>query len=192
VPRLYPEPLESPLASFRDQLAYVDPSRTGIQFWDAIRIRIKLLVGPDFRSDRSERKVVEAVLDTGALLTLFPFHAWTTIPRSLIEYVEFPPGVQSRSLSVGGTRCPFRLGWIWLGVRDDERPVGRLPTQRVLAQFAQDGGQIKSNALVGLSHSVLTGRRLVRETTLEPDEPDPADSTRRRRTFGQVWRLTSI
>ena len=93
---------------------------------------------------------------------------------------------------VSGIRCPFRLGWIWVGVEDKEWTISSLPAQRVLAQFAEDGGRMKSNVLVGLSHSVLTGRRLVRETTLEADESDPAELNRRRRTFGQVWRLTAV
>jgi len=193
VPRLYPTPiLEQNPDSDRDELSYVDRNRTGIQFWDALRIRIHLRIGPDLHRPEDRRKQVRAILDTGAPLTLFPSQVWSTFPRSQIEYVDFPPGISSRLLSAGGMRCPFRLGWIWLGVEDDERPIGRLPAQRVLAQFAEDGGRLKSNVLIGLSHSILTGRRLVRETTLEVDEPNPADPRRLRRTFGQVWRLTEI
>ena len=194
MPRLYPVPIQDdPSRIVRQELSYLDPDRSGIQFCDAIRIRINLSIGPDpRRSIVTRKKVIKAILDTGAPLTVFPFIVWSSFPASIIDYVDFPPGTSPRSLSVGGTRCPFRLGWIWLGVEDDERPVGRLPSQRVLAQFAQDGGRMKSNVLVGLSHSVLTGRRLVRETTLEAHEPDPAEPNRQRRTFGQTWRLTAI
>jgi len=192
--RLYPIPIrEERPGSDREELAYVDRDRPGIQFWDALRIRILLRIGPDSRKPGIDRrKQVQAILDTGAPLTLFPYQVWLGFSASVIEYVDFPPGVSSRSITVGGTRCPFRLGWIWLGVEDNERPVGRLPAQRVLAQFALDGGRMKSNVLVGLSHSVLTGRRLVRETTLEANELDPAEPIRRRRTFGQTWRLSAI
>ena len=193
MPRLYPLPLPNSRDNRgRQQFSYVDPTRSGVQFWDAIRIRIDLVIGPDSPQLRGRnRRVVRAIFDTGSPLTLFPVQVWSTF-TNLIEFIDCPPGVSPRLLSVGGIKCKFRLGWIWLGVQDDERPVGRLPAQRVLAQFADDGGRLRRNVLVGLSHSVLTGRRLIRETTLEVDEPDPAILSQRRLTFGQVWRLNAV
>lgn len=171
--------------------AYVDPTRSGIQFWDAVRLRVRLRIGPDPRAgQRERRKTLSAIVDTGALLTVFSQNVWSAFDPPLIQFLDPAPRTQAVPLSVAGHRCPVRLGWIWLGVEDDEQPVGRLPAQRCLAQFAEDGGRLKRTALVGLSDSVLTGRELRRQTTLEADEPDPAAPTRRRPTFGQVWRLT--
>jgi hypothetical protein len=123
---------------------------------------------------------------------LFPSELWSKFSPNLIQFLDNPPDHPPRTLSVGGLRCPYRLGWIWLGVVDDERPASWTEARRVLAQFAEDGGRLRRTALVELSESVLTGRRLSRDTTLEADEPDPILPTRRRPTFGQVWRLTMV
>lgn len=191
MPKLYPEAVpgsrEDP---GRWRHAYIDPTRTGVQFWNAIRLRMTLSIGPDPGGRGPRRLRIPAILDTGALLTVFAQEVWSVFPPTLIQFLAPAPASHSVPLSVAGHQCPVRLGWIWLGVEDDERPVGRLPAQRVLAQFAEDGGRLKRHVLVGLSHSVLEGRRLVRDTTLEVDEPEPADPGRRRPTFGQVWRLT--
>ncbi len=190
MPRLYPEPIPTNVEhADPNTFGFIDPSRSGVQIWDAIRIRIDLVVGRRVPNLSNKATVVRAILDTGAPLTLFPETVWTRFPQAQIEFGQSARPIR---FSVAGIVCAFRLGWIWLGVQDDERPVGRLPPQKVLAQFAEDGGRLRSQALVGLSHSVLTGRRLVRETTLEPDEHEPADAARRRRTFGQIWRLTAI
>lgn len=188
LPRLYVERIVG--VDERGARAYLDPRRSGIQFWDALRLTTHLLIGPEPRRERDPRQLVWAIVDTGAPLTLFPERVWARLAPSFIEFVSSPPESVPPPLSVAGTRCPYRLGWIWLGVRDIEQPFARLPAQRVLAQFAEDNGRLRQNVLVGLAHSVLAGRRLVRETTLEIDEPEPADPARRRPTFGQVWRLT--
>jgi hypothetical protein len=192
VPRLYVERIQGMDDDNRAARAYIDPGRSGVQFWDALRVTTRLLVGPDQMPHRDRRQTVWAIIDTGAPLTLFPEQVWTQFPRSMIEFLSVPADTASVSLSVAGGRCPYRLGWIWLGVIDNERPAAWLPARRVLAQFAADDGRLRRNALVGLSESVLTGRRLIRETTLEVDEPDPVLPDRRRPTFGQVWRLMDL
>ena len=194
MPRLYLEPIPgSRDEPTRVSFAFVDPGRSGIQFWDALRLTTILRIGHDGpRGSRDTRRRVQAIVDTGAPLTVFPDQVWSDFPPSVIRFLDVPPGGSPQTMLVSGIRCPFRLGWIWVGVEDKEWTISSLPAQRVLAQFAEDGGRMKSNVLVGLSHSVLTGRRLVRETTLEADESDPAELNRRRRTFGQVWRLTAV
>jgi hypothetical protein len=174
----------------RRRRGYLDPQRSGIQFWEALRLRIGLLIGPDRIGSR--RQEVEAILDTGAPLTLFASAVWSSFPPGLIEFLDTPPDYPQPTLSAGGVRCPYRLGWIWLGVIDNERPAATLPARRVLAQFADDRGRLRRHALVGLSESVLTGRLLSRDVTLEVDEPDPILPDRRRPTFGQVWRLVEL
>jgi hypothetical protein len=174
----------------RRRRGYLEPQRSGIQFWEALRLRIGLLIGPDRIGSR--RQEVDAILDTGAPLTLFASEVWSSFPPNLIEFLDVPPDYPPRTLSAGGIRCSYRLGWIWLGVIDNERPAATLPARRILAQFADDSGRLRRNALVGLSESVLTGRRLIRDTTLEVDEPDPIIPHRRRPTFGQVWRLMEV
>lgn len=194
MPRLYVEPIPgSRDEPTRAAFAFVDPGRSGIQFWDALRLITILRIGPDApRGSRDMRRRVQAIVDTGAPLTIFPDQVWSDFPPSVIRFLDAPANGLPQTMVVSGVRCTFRLGWIWLGVEDAEMPVSSLPAQRVLAQFALDGGRMKSNVLVGLSHSVLTGRRLVRETTLEANELDPAEPIRRRRTFGQTWRLSAI
>jgi hypothetical protein len=194
VPRLYPIPHEgSAQEPGRWRHSYLDPSRTGTQFWDALRLQIELVVGPEPKAGRPDRRArVSAILDTGAYLTVFSQNIWSRFERHLIQFLAPAPQNPGVPLSVAGHRYPVRLGWIWLGVQDDEKPVGRLPAQRVLAQFAEDGGRLRQNVLVGLSESVLTGRSLSRDVTLEVDEPDPILPNVRRPTFGQVWRLMEL
>jgi hypothetical protein len=193
VPRLYPAAVTgSQDDPGRWRHAYVDPTRSGVRFWVPLRLQIHLRIGPDPRRGQPDRrKGQSAIVDTGAYLTVFAQNVWSGFDAGLIQFLDPAPQTTPIPISVAGHRCPVRLGWIWLGVEDRERPVGRLPARRVLAQFAEDGGRLKRTVLVGLWESVLTGRRLVGEPTLEPDEPDPLAPARRRPTFGQVWRLTA-
>ncbi len=191
MPRLYPELITTQsVAGVARPFAFVESPSGRVRFWDAIRIRMNLVIcsGPGLGEGRP---VLPAILDTGSPLTVFGDTIWPTFPPGTIEFVEAAPGAMPLQFAVAGARCPFRLAHISLGVQDDERPIGRLGAQRVLAQFAEDNGRLRTNVLVGVSHSVLAGRRLVREMTLEADEPEPADPVRRRRTFGQIWRLSS-
>jgi hypothetical protein len=124
VPRLYVERIPGMGDENRAARAYLDPQRSGVQFWDALRLTTSLVVGPDPRQRRDDRRTVWAMIDTGAPLTLFPEHVWTQFRPTLIEFVSVPPGTIPPPLSAAGVRCPYRLGWIWLGVRAEMYPRG--------------------------------------------------------------------
>ena len=124
MPRLYPVPaLGSRDEPGRWRHAYVDPTRSGVQFWNAIRLQIQLKIGPDpRRGQRDRRDFVTAFVDTGAYLTVFSQDIWSEFTPSLIRFLDPAPQSISVPLSVAGHRCPVRLGWIWLGWKIWQRP----------------------------------------------------------------------
>ena len=119
-----------------------------------VRLICTLVVGAD-------RRGFDAWVDTGAPISSFPQRTWRRFAHE-IEWLGDPAG-PPLAATIGGVGYPFRLGRVPVAVVSaDMRAV--LPAVPVTAMFVFDVDKLPA-PLVGLTDSVLAGRRLV----VEPD-----------------------
>ena len=139
----------------------------------------------------------QAVVDTGAWVSVITHDAWTQLDRlGLVEFLPPPAGTPTPRAVLAGGRSEFRLGRLRLGLIDRDDPNGprQLPPVSVVAQLLVDSAvRLPFPVLLGLHGGVLDGRVLRREPVLGFDatgDPmtDRADAGRR---FGQEWYLES-
>lgn len=130
----------------------------------AFRVLATLLIGqdppPGLPDDREE---VQAIVDTGAPISVFP-RVWWEPYRSMIQFLNpamGPVGAPLPTATVaGGVGIPYQLGRLWMGVVDaDERRLRAVP---IVAQFLMQSPVGLRRPLVGLRGGVLDGRWLRR------------------------------
>ncbi len=190
--------------------SYVN-SQGAIGLLPRLRLRVKLLVGPDLPVENSgaaqrydatseKRLNVTATVDTGAFYSVIPRSIWE-LPRfaPFIERFELNPEEMSkfpeaqripRHAVAGGTFSYF-IGRVWLGAFDLEDR--RLPAVPVIAFFLDamipsadaSGKTIEPPVLIGIQGGFFDGRWLERQPVLERHLLEPPGME----TFGQSWWL---
>lgn len=129
------------------------------------RLYLKLVVAPLDSTEPyqpfeiTEARRPEAILDTGAPLSIFPHVVWATF-EDAIQWLVQPPAAARRVTVLGGT-WSCRLGRFRVGVVDED---GRtLPPVMVNAFFLEPDPNAPSEAVVGLRSRLLDNRRLRQE-----------------------------
>lgn len=176
---------------------YTRPERPGETFEVPIlRLMTTAVFGPDPADFRNDRRLEEdAVIDTGAWISVFTYDLWTRLHRQgLIEFLDPPPGVPQPRAVIGGARSEVRLGRVWVGLldRDGPNPPRRLKAVPVTAHLLQDpDARLPYPVVFGLNQGVLDGRRLWREVVMGTNGPtyDRTDAGPR---FGQQWYLEVV
>jgi hypothetical protein len=124
-----------------------------------LRLRVLLAFGIPRGSSVNFAPPRGAFIDTGAPLSVFPEREWRPW-EDRIEWLRFAGGVTARAprLRVLGGSYPYRMGRVLVAAADTHgRQLPRVP---VIAQFAEDGGNL-SGILMGMRGGILDGRRLV-------------------------------
>jgi hypothetical protein len=123
----------------------------------SLRLFCQLVVGRD-------RKAHQAVVDTGAPTTVFPFLVWQRFQAD-IRWLPFLDGASTKPASLAGRSFRYRLGSVPVRLLGrDEEPT--LPPVDVVAQFEQldplnETPLELKHTLVGLQLGSLEGRYLV-------------------------------
>ena len=161
-----------------------------------LRLMTTAVFGPDPADFRNDRRIEEdAVIDTGAWLSVFQYDLWHRLDRlGLIEFLEPPAGVPQPRAVIGGARSPVRLGRVYVGLldRDGPNPPRRLTAVPVTAHLLQDpDARIPYPAIFGLNGGVLDDRRLWREVVMGWDG-STYDRTDAGPRFAQQWYLESV
>ncbi len=178
-----------------------DPRSGGTDPLPILRLTTTVQFGPDTRSwSASSRPQEDAVVDTGAWVSMVKKDAWEKLDRlGLVEHLErraedgTPAGTATL---IGGRRLAFTLGRIWMAVIDSGIPTPgvfqkravRLPAVPVLCQLLQEEETVlKAPVLLGFHQGVLDGRQLRRV-------PVPIQLTPNARVdvglrYGQQWWL---
>jgi hypothetical protein len=115
----------------------------------------------------------DAVLDTGAPITLFPFPLWQPF-RDVIRWLDQPPAAGLRQVTVLGGRFTYRLGRVRFGAFD--AAANWLPAVWTNAWFLDADPAAPKQVVLGLRTRLFDGRQLRCEVV--PAEP-----------LGQVWWL---
>jgi hypothetical protein len=112
---------------------------------------------------RAPAIVREAVVDTGAPISVFPEMQWQAFPKSIrwltkLNDPAVPAWCREFTGAAGGI-ISCRLGTLAIEIyganfRDKIGPV------EIVAMFAHDRGAMKDDILLGLSGGTLAGRRL--------------------------------
>lgn len=129
----------------------------------SLRLVARILIGPDPPGRAGDsRERFDAIVDTGAPLSMFPHAFWSLFPSDAYERLN-PANVPSgqtfpTGLLIGG-RYEYEFGRVWVGVIDDDGR--RLPALPVVAQLMRPGHTL-GRPIIGMSESVLTGRTLTR------------------------------
>ena len=131
------------------------------------------------------RRILNAILDTGAPLTIFPKPYWQEFASQIVRLPLV--GNQPTIGRVGGRTFTYFLGRVWVSAFDT---FGReLPPVPVVAQFREDDippGQQVPQILLGLWGGILEGRHLTRWPTTERYDPDIPTLE----SHGQWWNLS--
>lgn len=178
-------------AEVRDdlRLKYTEPTRPGESFEFPV---LRLVTTVTVRNGLQ----FQAVIDTGAWVTVIEHPTWTRLDRlGLVEFLPPPPGATTTNRAVlAGQRSEFRLGCLRLGLIDRDEPNGprELPPVPVVAQLLSDPQfRLPFPVVLGLHGGVLDGRALRREPVLGFDlTGDPlTNRTDAGARFGQQWFL---
>jgi hypothetical protein len=161
-----------------------------------LRLMSQILIGPDPAKDHKDadtndrRRSFPAVLDTGAMISIFPRHIWeefepqiTRLSLNPDEVDARPPARRTPMCNLLGRRFPYFLGRIWVGAYDLENR--RMPSARILAMFREDvigSRESQPPIVLGLRHGILDNRHFFREPICDAHEPGG-------RTFEQRWWL---
>lgn len=115
--------------------------------------------GEDYRPEVKDRWSPDAILDTGAPLTLFPYPVWQPF-ESAITWLAQPPlpaGGQRRVTILGGSWA-YRLGRVRIGMIDTAG--GWLAPAWTNAWFLDDDPVAPKQAVLGLRTGLFDGRQL--------------------------------
>lgn len=115
-----------------------------------------------------DRWAPDAVVDTGAPLSLFPYPVWKPFGSAVTWLEQSPPAVGARRVTVLGGRWAYRFGRVRVGVIDTDRRW--LPAARLNAWFLDDAPGAPRQAILGLRCHLFDRRRLRQE----PAAPDGA------------------
>jgi hypothetical protein len=176
---------------------YTLPERPGETFeHPVLRLATTAVFGPEPPTLRKDTRLeVDAVIDTGAWISVLTYGMWKELHRlGLIEFLDPPAGVPQPRAVIGGARSPVRLGRVWVGLldRDGPNPPRRLKAVPVTAHLLQDpDARLPYPVVFGLNQGVLDDRRLWREVVMGTNGPtyDRTDAGPR---FGQQWYLEVV
>ncbi len=164
---------------------------TGIPFYRAddrsgttyfipyMRLIAKLFVLPRDAAERNPPDDLpaewtpEAILDTGAPLTLFPFPIWQPF-RDVIQWHDQPPATVARKVAILGSSFSYRLGRVRIGAFD--RHANWFPAVWTNALFLDDSPEAPRQAVLGLRTRLFDQLQI--RCANAPEEP-----------LGQVWWL---
>src|SRR5262249_32799721 len=123
----------------------------------------------DGATDR--RRSFPAIVDTGAMVSIFPRHVWTEFEPEITRLEIDPAELEARPFDkrtplgvILGRKYPYLLGRIWLGAYDLEGR--RMPATRVLAMFREDDippTEPQPPVVLGLRYGILDNRQFFRE-----------------------------
>lgn len=183
MPRLLVQPVQSPYRFLNPDL----PGGHPVRDVPGLRLRAEIAIGRDAQPD--DRRPHLAILDTGAPISVFPYHFWVeyhanvqwlyrALPRTGEPFVghsigphllpaDFPAvenlfAVLMRPARILGGTSPALVGRIWVGVRDRLDHV--LPAVPVTAQFLCDPDSHLKEPVLGMNAGILESRRLIRDT----------------------------
>jgi hypothetical protein len=140
-----------------------------------VRVFVEPIAGEVLETDIA----FDAILDTGAPLTTFPFEVWNDF-RDHIRWLDQPPredvdeggNPMPWQISVGGGTWDYRLGRLRLGLTDGGR--GLIPAEMTTRLFLvppPPGPRPPRQAVLGL-RSPLLDRRQLRHTGTISDSPE--------------------
>jgi hypothetical protein len=130
-------------------------------------LRVFTLIRVGMRTPR----VLDAIIDSGAPLTVFPLQVWQPFSRE-IEWLR-PPAVQGPASWIThlqgrtGGHSACQVGRVFVEALDVERPPQVLRAVPVIAQFEISPHQ-DDRVIIGLHASILQSRRM----TVMPDLSD--------------------
>lgn len=151
------------------------------------RLYISLYLAPpdggELRTRPSEldlNRFVDAVVDTGCMLSVLPFDVWQPFENE-IRWLHRPATLApaERSIRVIGGDHPYRLGQVQLAAIDEEGrwiPPAWTVTQCLEDTRAQQDPPRQPPPLLGLRSHLLSFRQLQHRrnvTDADPDEPLP-------------------
>jgi hypothetical protein len=137
---------------------YVDPAAPeATRRIPGLRLLARVLFGPD------TRPWVEAIIDTGAAISVIPHRFWSRLPPG--ECVRLlpaglPAGDTHRRSNILGRPYTYQFGRLHVAVIDTEGR--RLRAVPVVGQLVEEPDHPLDRPIMGLSESVLTGRTLRR------------------------------
>ena len=142
------------------------------------RLIAKLVVVPRDASDAyrpldlNDALCPDAIVDTGAPLTLFPYEIWEPFAAQ-IQWFDQPPRDDGtpRQVTILGGRFRSSLGRVKLGAIDED--ARWLPPVTVNAWFLQYHAGSPKQAILGLRSRLLDRRRL-RQEELRDEDAVPA------------------
>jgi hypothetical protein len=144
----------SPLFLDEDHEQFMDTNGGAVPL-TFLRLAAMLRVGP-------HQLKCEGLFNTGTALTVFPERLWRRFENA-VDWLHASPGHRlpawwtSATGLTGGT-FPCRIGRIQLTVWDREKnEICNIP---VTGKFLADGGKLRERVLLGLSHSILQGRKI--------------------------------
>jgi hypothetical protein len=115
----------------------------------------------------------EAIVDTGAPLTLFPFSVWRHF-QDVIRWLNQPPAPVPQRVAILGSRFAYRLGRVRIGAFD--RDANWLPAVWTNALFLDDDPSAPKRVVLGLKTRLFDQRQI--RCANAPEE-----------LLGQVWWL---
>lgn len=144
---------------------YVDPdSPTGVRRVAGLRLIANVLIGSDPPPWTEDTRVrVEAIIDTGAGVSLIPRCFWEHLPPDQCRRflpAGLPVGDICCRSNILGRPYSYQFGILHIGVIDFE--ARRLRAVPVLGQLIQEEDHPLDRPVLGLSESILTGRSLRR------------------------------
>jgi hypothetical protein len=116
----------------------------------------------------------EAILDTGAPLSLFPYPVWQSFADAVVWIDQPPTGGPERRVAILGGRFPYRLGRLRIGACDEENQLP--PVWMNIWFLTADDPAAPKQAVLGLRTRLFDGRQLRCEAA--PGDP-----------LGQRWWL---
>ena len=161
---------------------YLDPADQS-RALPALELRVRFDVVR--RPDELDGIMQEGVVATGEPFSVFPRPHWELFEDRITWFRQHPRYPQPEDWLYRGT-CPFRLGQVHAVVYDFPTPDGVSPLRRMRARavvglFLNHVMPGVAEPLIGLRHSLLTGRRVVAEPALD----DPAN-------FHERWWLEAV
>jgi hypothetical protein len=143
------------------------------------RLMVRLFVEPAVGGLDSEELAFDAIVDTGAPLTTFPYEHWDRF-RDHIRWLDQPPREDVDDagephpwqIAVGGGTWGFRLGRVRLGLTDADGGVFAAEmTTCMFLDAAPPGPRPPRQAVFGL-RTPLLDRRQLRHAGTTADLPD--------------------
>jgi len=176
-----------------------DPRSRATDRLPILRLATVVLVGPERRTTHP-RPELDAVIDTGAWVTVVKKEAWEELEElGLVEHLErrAEDGTPTDGVTnIGGRRLAFTFGRIWMAVVERGIPQpgvlarrpNTLPAVPVLCQLLQENETVlKMPVLLGLHRGVFDGRQFRRVPV--PVQATPHDRIDVGQRYGQQWWL---